>query len=319
MKKLTAMRDSLLINIHKLMNQDKSIYFLTADFGSPIIDKIKSDYSNRIINVGIAEQNLINIASGLALEGNKVFAYAIAPFITMRCYEQIRVNLALLSKIRKLNVTLIGVGAGYSYPVSGPTHQCYEDISIMRTIPNIEILSFSDEVLISKAAKYCLGKEGIKYLRLDAQILPIIHKNNNINYPNGFSVISKGKNILIISTGYLVHNALKIKDHFKKINTEISVIDLYNLTNFSEKKLMKEIVSNKKIISIEEGFVGRGGLDSILLNLINKYSLKVEYKIIGVNPKYNFSVGSRDKIHEKVGVGLNKSIREVKKFIEEEN
>ena len=109
-----AMRDALLERIWKSMGSDQKIFFLSADFGSPVLDKIRADFPDRFINVGVAEQNLINVAAGLALEGYKVFAYAIAPFITMRCCEQIRVNLALLSSVRKMNVNLIGVGAGYS-------------------------------------------------------------------------------------------------------------------------------------------------------------------------------------------------------------
>ena len=127
------MRDVFLRKIHSSMEQDSSIFFISADFGSPVLDDIRADYPDRFVNVGIAEQNLINVTAGLALEGFKVFAYAIAPFITMRCFEQLRVNLALLSEVREINVNLIGVGAGYSYVVSGPTHQCYEDITLIRS------------------------------------------------------------------------------------------------------------------------------------------------------------------------------------------
>lgn len=135
-----AMRDTLLTSILAAMESD-DVFFVTADFGSPVLDQIRERYPQRFINVGIAEQNLINVSAGLALEGFKVFAYAIAPFITMRCFEQIRVNLALLSTVRPMNVSLIGVGAGYSYVVSGPTHQCYEDITLMRSLPNMQIFS----------------------------------------------------------------------------------------------------------------------------------------------------------------------------------
>jgi len=131
-----AMRDAFLDRVWRVMAEDESIFFTCADFGSPVLDKIREQFPDRFVNVGIAEQNLINVSAGLAIEGYKVFAYAIAPFITMRCYEQIRVSLALLSVVRPMNVNLIGVGAGYSYVVSGPTHQCYEDITIMRALPN---------------------------------------------------------------------------------------------------------------------------------------------------------------------------------------
>src|SRR6056300_1304363 len=100
-----VMRDVFLKNILQSMERNKDIFFVTADFGSPVLDDIRAKYPDRFLNVGIAEQNLINISCGLALEGYRVFAYAIAPFITMRCYEQIRINLALLSNVRPLNVT----------------------------------------------------------------------------------------------------------------------------------------------------------------------------------------------------------------------
>src|SRR5665213_1982915 len=129
-----AMRDALLERIHHAMASDGQVFFVSADFGSPVLDRIRADYPQRFVNVGIAEQNLINVSAGLALEGYKVFSYAIAPFITMRCFEQIRVSLALLSNVRPMNVNLIGVGAGYSYVVSGPTHQCFEDITMMRLL-----------------------------------------------------------------------------------------------------------------------------------------------------------------------------------------
>ena len=171
-----AMRDALLENIYNGMHEDRKIFFLTADFGSPVLDKIRSKFPDRFVNVGIEEQNLINVSAGLALEGYKVFSYAIAPFITMRCYEQIRVNLALLSKVRDMNVNLIGVGAGYSYVVSGPTHQCYEDITIMRALPDFQILSPSDHITAGMMFDRCVNITGPKYLRFDAQVLKPVYK-----------------------------------------------------------------------------------------------------------------------------------------------
>ncbi len=103
--KVTAMRDVFLEKLIFLMENNQKIFFVTADFGSPVLDKIREYFPDRFINVGIAEQNLINVSTGLALEGYTVYAYAIAPFITMRCYEQIRVNIAILSQVRPMNIT----------------------------------------------------------------------------------------------------------------------------------------------------------------------------------------------------------------------
>ncbi len=116
------MRDVLIEQIYQKMFDDERIFFLSADLGSPVLDKVREQFEDRFINVGIAEQNLINVSTGLAFEGFTVYAYAIAPFLTMRAYEQLRVNLSLSSELMELNVNLIGVGAGLSYDVSGPTH-----------------------------------------------------------------------------------------------------------------------------------------------------------------------------------------------------
>ena len=184
-----AMRDALLQRIWAAMSDDETLFFTCADFGSPVLDKIRADFPERFVNVGIAEQNLINVSAGLALEGFTVFAYAIAPFITMRCYEQVRVSLALLSEVRPLNVNLIGVGAGYSYVVSGPTHQCYEDITLMRAMPNFRVFSPADHVsaaaLFDASLRQCDARDGKQHtkqqlgLRWRRHLQPNCHRHRN--------------------------------------------------------------------------------------------------------------------------------------------
>ncbi len=162
------MRDSVIDQIYAEMRHNDKIFFLAADFGAPALDRIRQDYADRFVNVGIAEQNLINVATGLALEGYTVYAYAIAGFITMRAFEQVRTNLALMSQERELNVTLIGVGAGVSYDMSGPSHHCLEDISIMRTLPNMVVCSPSDWTMARAFIPYSINCKSPKYLRLDS-------------------------------------------------------------------------------------------------------------------------------------------------------
>ena len=314
--KLRAMRDSLLERIHQLMKDDDKLYFVTADFGSPVLDRIRENYPKRFINVGIAEQNLINISAGLALEGYKVFAYAIAPFITMRCFEQIRVNLALLSNVRKMNVTLIGVGAGYSYVVSGPTHQCYEDISLMRSMPNVRVLSPSDQFVSESLVSQCVATEGIKYLRLDAQVLPQIYEEGFSFPQDGFIEKEHGSDLCVISTGYMTHTAEALIVQLKGVGVSCGLVDLIDISHFSDKKMIETLENYKYVVSLEEGFAGRGGLDSRILNLINSYSLKCEYKNFGVEGGYQFEIGDRQSLHELVGIGMNVLFKKIKKWIE---
>ncbi|WP_206951078.1 transketolase family protein [Trinickia acidisoli] len=298
-----AMRDAFLERIWRAMAEDSRVFFVTADFGSPVLDKIRTDFPDRFVNVGIAEQNLINVSAGLALEDFKVFAYAIAPFITMRCCEQIRVNLALLSQVRPMNVNLIGVGAGYSYVVSGPTHQCYEDLALMRAIPVVRVLSPADHVTAASMFDQCVNGPGLRYLRFDAQVLPVVYDKAAPNADLGFHLHRRGKTICLIATGYMLHTALKVAERLDEVGLEVGVIDLFDLSRFSAAMLQETLRTYEGIVSLEEGFRGRGGMDAMLFEFLARSGLNKRMLNIGVDGAYRFDLGTRTELHELVGIG----------------
>lgn len=304
---IKAMRDTFLSSLYEKMKNDKTIFFITADFGAPILDKIREDYPNRFINVGIAEQNLVNVATGLALEGFTVYAYAIAPFITMRCYEQIRVNVSILSHVREMNINFIGVGAGVSYAMSGPTHHCLEDLSIMKTLPNIEVFSPSDYAVAEAYVERTLAIKKPKYIRFDTK--PMVALAETItNFDDGFRVLKSGEKMAIISTGYMSQKAIEIVKDFN-----IMLIDLYFINNYNKIKLERAIQDIDIIITIEEAFKDSGGLDAeINFNFKNK-----EIVNLGFVKRYTFEIGSREFIHEKNGLSKNSIIKEIKKILNE--
>lgn len=298
-----AMRDTFLERIWQAMSDDPKVFFISADFGSPVLDKIRDDFPQRFINVGIAEQNLINITAGLALEGFTVFTYAIAPFITMRCYEQIRISLALISEVRPINVTLIGVGAGYSYVVSGPTHQCYEDITLMRALPNFRVLSPADHITADVLFNDCVNKKGLKYIRMDAQILPVIYENDPPDSVKGFHIHETGDLVCLIATGYMLHTAKKVAADLLSEGINVGVIDLFDISNFDTNELYEILSPYAGLVSLEEGFRGRGGMDSMLFEFIARRGLSAKMLNLGVEPGYRFEIGDRLDLHESVGIG----------------
>ncbi|KTD24143.1 MULTISPECIES: transketolase family protein [Legionella] len=310
-----AMRDAFLERVCQTMAEDKRVFFVSADFGSPVLDKIRTQFPERFVNVGIAEQNLINISAGLAIEGFKVFAYAIAPFITMRCYEQIRVSLALLSEVRPLNVTLIGVGAGYSYVVSGPTHQCYEDLTLMRAMPNMAVYSPADHVATAKLFELCLSNNGPKYLRLDAQVLPVLYESNPPQLNLGFHEHRVGKKVCLIATGYMVHTALKVAERLSSKGIHVGVIDLFNISHFAADSFASLLSHYKGVVTMEEGFRGRGGVDAMLFDFIARRHMNLPVLNIGVEGAYRFELGSRDYLHEQVGIGEEIVTKNVIEFV----
>jgi transketolase len=310
-----AMRDVFLDRIWQAMAHDQKIYFTSADFGSPVLDKIRADFPDRFVNVGIAEQNLINVSAGLALEGYTVFAYAIAPFITMRCYEQIRVSLALLSEVRPMNINLIGVGAGYSYVVSGPTHQCYEDITLMRALPNFRVLSPADHVSAGHLFDRCISTMGPKYLRFDAQVLPVIYEAGAPDLNVGFHAHIHGEPVCLVATGYMLHTALKVAEGLAKVGYSVGVLDLFDISNFAADELQAALSSYTGIVTMEEGFRGRGGIDSMMFEFIARRGLNARMLNIGVEGGYRFELGSRLELHEQVGIGPQFVLSSVEEFI----
>ncbi len=156
---MQSQRDAFFKSLFELAKKDKRIIVITADCGAPSLDKWREELPCQFINVGIAEQNMIAIAAGLALEGKRPYCYAIAPFATLRCYEFIKVDVCLMN----LPVVIVGVGAGLSYNEAGPTHHATEDISIMRALPNMRIASISN----NEQARNIASEIGPLYVRLD--------------------------------------------------------------------------------------------------------------------------------------------------------
>jgi transketolase len=304
------MRDAFLAKLHEKMHHDKSIFFLTADFGSPVLDRIRSDFPDRFCNVGIAEQSLVNVAAGMASEGIKIVAYAIAPFITMRCYEQLRVNLSLLSQVRPLNVTLVGVGAGYSYAMSGPTHQCYEDITLIRALPNFGLYSPADHICAAALVDTSLAQTKPKYLRLDAQVLPLIYTlDTGFHWNQGFEQLSYGSDLCIVSTGYASHTAKAAVAMLASEDIEATHVDLIDMATFSSEALVSVIGRCGAVVTVEEGFRGRGGLDALVRDLLERAAISIPFASVGIEPAYHFAIATREQLHDMAGMSVEHVLR----------
>ncbi len=309
---LKTMRDVFIDGIYERMKKNKQIFFLSADFGAPALDKLRRDFKDRFINVGIAEQNLINISAGLALENYTVYAFAIAPFITMRAFEQIRQNLSISSQINPININLIGVGAGLSYELSGPSHHCFEDISIMRLLPNFMVFSPSDGELVERFVDYSLNIKKPKYLRFDSGLLPTLYDNiQDLKLENGFYELKKGKKICLVSTGYMTHTALRV---VKKINN-IGIIDVFILKQLKENLLFKTLKKYNYIITLEEGFINNGGLDSLISKILCDYQSNIKLKRVGFKDKYVFDLGDRSHLHKLNNLDEESIIKIVKEWV----
>ncbi len=187
--------------------ENKQLFVLSADMAKPAgLNRFISQYQDMFINVGIAEQNLIGIAAGMASENRRVLVTAQACFISMRSFEQIRQYMGYMGS----NIIAIGISSGFSLTFFGNTHYAIEDISLMRSIPGLTVLSPSDAGQAVKALMAAVDLTGPVYIRLSGTLnCPIVY-DQNYNFEIGKSIqVRKGKDIAIIATGSMVFNALK--------------------------------------------------------------------------------------------------------------
>lgn len=293
------MRDVFIDSVFEHAKKDRDIFFTTPDMGAPSLDKFRSEMPDQFIHSGICEQHMISMAAGLTLMKKKIVCYAMAPFITSRCYEQIKCSVAAMDQ----PVNLVGIGVGLGYADAGPTHYTTEDLATMRVFPNIEILTSADEIFTKKLVDYIFKKEKFRFIRLDRDALPIIYENENeINFDQGFGVIiDKSSDVCVVTNGYLVH---KCKEIIIQNNLDLSLIDLFKTSPLT-KYFIEKIQKFKKIIVIEEQWLD-GGLGSQILELISDNHLNIKVERHGLNKRFFFENGGRDLIHENYGLDLKK-------------
>jgi len=295
-----SMRDAFLDELYNIAQEDQQVVLLTNDFGAPSLDKYRRDCASQFIHIGIAEQNMVNVATGLALAGKVVYMYSIAPFLPLRCYEQIRVHLSF----KHLHITSVVVGAGYAYELSGPTHHALEDIAVMNALPGMTILNASDSVMAAAFAQITYKNPGPKYVRFDREkLLPIYNEGKN-DFSDGLAILKNGRDLTIVATGIMVHQSFKVVDELAKHSIDAGVVDLYRIKPLNEELLMDTITKSRRIVTIEESFIS-GGIGSIISDLTTNRGEDLRIKRFGIPDRYFSQGGGRKELHRLCGLDVD--------------
>lgn len=255
--------------------KDKNVIVLDADLDSSTkTDYFKKKFPERFIEIGIAEADMIGTAAGFATCGKIPFAATFAAFATGRCYDQIRCSVAY----PKLNVKICGTHAGITVGEDGATHQMLEDISLMRSLPNMTVISTSDDIetklMVEKISKF----NGPVYLRLSRQSTPTIYNNVNKNiFEIGKGIqIGEGTDATIFATGVTVSEAIKAQEILKSNGIDIRVVDIHTIKPIDKELIVKCAKETKRIITIEDHSI-IGGLGSAVCEVLSEeYPTKVE-------------------------------------------
>jgi len=269
-----------------LMEKQKlgsDIYVISADMSEPVgLGRFKSMYPNNFINIGIAEQNMIGVAAGMQSEGKKVIVDAQACFLSMRSCEQIRQYMGYMGQ----SIIAVGVSSGFALTFFGNTHYAIEDLSIMRSVPGITILSPSDAGQAAKALIAAIDLNQPVYLRLSGSLnCPIVYTED---YP--FEIgkgieLKKGNDVVIFATGIMVNYALKASDLIEKNGYSISVIDMHTIKPL-DIKIIKKYFSSSLFVSVEEHNI-IGGLGTSISEYLSSENKSPNLLRLGIPDRFS--------------------------------
>jgi transketolase len=283
-------RDAFFNQLYEIAKSNPNVIVLTADMGVNEFARFR-ELRGQFYNVGISEQNMVNMAQGLALQGKKVYVYTIAVFL-QRAFEQIKLACQM-----NLPITFIGGCVGLSNSTDGFTHYCINDITCMRTLPNLTILNPSYDYFAQLSAKQSYESKTPLYVRLDKGNFRAERSN-----VSGF-----GADLIIIATGNMVDNALQVAKELKQI-LDIGVWDLFQLQPLNLPFIEDILKETKRIITLEEHL--NCGLGSIISEFLTDNNLHIPLKRLGVSK--TSPIGSREYMQKLNGLdveGIKNAIR----------
>jgi len=288
------MREAFINTVTELAAEDDKIFLLTGDLGFSVLEKFREKFPDRFLNIGVAEANMVGVASGLALSGKLVFIYSIVPFATMRCFEQIRNDVCM----QNLDIKIVGIGGGLVYGSAGPTHHSIIDIALMRALPNMTVVCPGDPIEVVFTIKESVKYKGPMYIRLGKGHEEQVHNNINCFEIGRGIVIREGDDITIIATGSMLGSAKEVTDKLVGKGINVQLISMHTVKPIDKELILKSTIGKKAIFTIEEHSI-IGGLGSAVAEILSEFKHKALFKRIGLKDTFIKDVGNREYLLEK--------------------
>lgn len=282
-------RDAVFNSVIEVMRADPAAVILTNDMGAMGLDAIRAEMPERAFNVGIAEQNMMSVAGGMALAGKRVFVYGIIAHVTARCFEQIKLDIC----VPNLPVTIIGVGAGLAYGVDGPTHHGTEDIAILRSLGNMHIYNPADATTAFAAVKLAHGARRPGYVRMDKEVLPALYDAASMDFSAGLGMVAEGTDAVIVSTGVQTWTAKAAAEALAKDGLSVGVIDLFRLKPVDGGRLAALLSGKRAVVTLEEA-VSSGGIGTIVAETMADHGLGIRLKRLSLGDGFLLGSASRE-------------------------
>ena len=295
------MRAAFIQSLIECARTNERLFLLVGDLGYSVVEPFRQEFPDRFINVGVAEQNMTGIATGLALSGKIVFTYSIANFPTLRCLEQIRNDACY----HNANVKIVAVGGGLAYGAQGMTHHATEDLAIMRALPNMTVVAPGDPIETALATRAIIEWPGPCYLRLGKAGEPVVHKTSPDFQIGKAITVREGKDVTLIATGGILSNAMQAAERVAQQGIQARVLSMHTLKPPDTEAVLAAAQQTKAIITVEEHSV-IGGLGSAVAEVLAESgNSHITFKRIGIRDEFCSQVGSQEYLRGIYGLSVD--------------
>jgi transketolase len=263
------MRTAFINTVMTCAEEDKNIWMLCGDLGYSVLEPFTKKFPNRFINVGVAEQNMIGVAAGLALTGRKVICYSIGNFATLRCLEQIRNDVCY----HDADVKVVSIGGGLVYGAHGYTHHTVEDLAVMRALPNLTVIAPGDPTEAQLATSWMLQQKGPCYLRLGKAGEPKLYDKEPAFHFGKIIERQQGSDVLLISTGGIMELTLNVAKALQKDGLKIGIASCPFVKPLDAGYIAAQAQRYALIVTLEE-HTASGGLNEAVASVMARTGSK---------------------------------------------
>lgn len=303
------MRNNFALSLTKLAGENDDIVLLYSDSGNRLFNPFKAVAEERAINVGIAEANMISVAAGMALNGHQPVTYAITPFTSARNFEQIKVDVAY----QNLPVVIVGTGSGLAYANLGPTHHSFEDIALMRTLPNMQIVCPADSIELQALLPQILASKKPTYLRIGKKREPDLVSHDRdiiLGQPNE---LTSGESVVILCSGLVTKVALAAQVELEQQNVSVKVVSFHTIKPLNTEYLQQIVETFDHIVTIEEHAL-IGGFGSAVIEYFNDSGTQVQVKRFGIPDTFFDKLSGQEQGWQAAGLTVENVVAGIKQW-----
>ncbi len=305
------MRNAFAAEITALAREDSRVVLLAGDIGNRLFDDFKNHRPGQFFNCGVAEANMTGMAAGMASCGLRPFTYAIAPFVTTRCLEQIRVDVCY----HRLPVVVCAVGAGYSYASLGATHHACEDIAFLRSLPDMTVVCPGDVREVRGAVRAAIAIDGPVYIRMGKKGEPVVHEKDPAFVIGKGIVIQKGSEVCILSTGNMLPVAAQAGHELTLGGMSTQVVSVHTVKPLDEELLRDAFATFKIVVTVEEHSLIAGLGGAVAEWLVDRLPMPARMLRIGTPDRFPHEAGTQEYFREKCGLTADAIVRRVREAI----